>query len=106
MDRRPVDEEPRPESIEVVEFRQPVLEEACEVLSVDTELDTESWPGDSLPVGDEEERSLREPNIALKRLPAERDERRLSFFCGIFGGQTFNAPSRRSAEKREALEGS
>jgi hypothetical protein len=42
MDRRPVDEEPRPESIEVVEFRQPVLEEACEVLSVDTELDTES----------------------------------------------------------------
>ena len=24
----------------------------CEVLSVDTELDTESWPGDSLPVGD------------------------------------------------------
>jgi len=52
MDRRPVDEDPRPESIEVVELRQPVLEEACEVLSVDTELDTESWPGDSLPVGD------------------------------------------------------
>ena len=28
MQKIPVDEEPRPESIEVVEFRQPVLEEA------------------------------------------------------------------------------
>ena len=51
----------------------------------------------------EEERSVRDPNIALKRLPAEREERRLSFFWGTFGGQTFNAPSRRSAEKREKL---
>jgi len=52
IDLRPVEDDPRPESIEVVEFRQPVLEEACEVLSVDTELETESCPGDSRPVGD------------------------------------------------------
>ena len=49
-----------------------------------------------------EERSVREPNIALKRLPADREERRLSFFGGIFGGQTFRAPSLlRSAEKEK-----
>lgn len=93
IDLRPVEDDPRPESIEVVEFLQPVLEDACEVLSVDTELETESCPGDSLPVGDAEERSVREPNIALKRLPADREDRRLSFFGGIFGGQTFTAPS-------------
>ena len=51
----------------------------------------------------EEERSVRDPNIALKRLPAEREERRLSFFWGTFGGQTFNAPSRRSAEKKRSF---
>ena len=49
-----------------------------------------------------EERSVREPNIALKRLPADREDRRLSFFGGIFGGQTFRAPSLlRSAEKEK-----
>ena len=70
-----MEEDPRPESIEVVEFLHPVLkvairsycqsgrtnsylEEAWEVRSVETELETDSRPGDSRPVGDWREREI------------------------------------------------